>query len=147
MTNHRFRTAFLAIALLGSVALAACSDDRSEPGHADAAHAPRSSSAGLPTGHVAAGEELATTKRATTGQSCVDCHGADGNAPIDASYPKLGGQYASYLGRALQAYREGSRENVLMSGQARDLNDQEIADLAAYFGSRPSQLYDLGETH
>lgn len=145
MTNLRFRTAALAIALLGSVALTACSDGGEA--HGDAAHAARSSSAGLPTGHLTAGEALATTKRESTGQSCVDCHGENGNAPIDASYPKLGGQYASYLARALLAYREGSRENALMSGQARDLNDQEIADLAAYFGSRQSELYDLGETH
>lgn len=145
MTNSSFRTAALALSLLGSSALVACSGG-SEPGHADT-EAARSSSAGLPAGHVAAGEELATTKGQTTGQSCIDCHGADGNAPIDASYPKLGGQYASYLAQALQAYREGSRENALMSSQARELNDQQIADLAAYFGSRPSELSDLGDTH
>ncbi|MDQ3288298.1 MAG: c-type cytochrome [Pseudomonadota bacterium] len=146
MTNLRFRTAAVAIALLGSVALSACSGGDTKA-HGDPEHAVKSSSAGLPGGHMAAGEELATTKRETTGQSCVDCHGENGNVPIDASYPKLGGQYASYLARALLAYREGTRENALMSGQARDLNDQEIADLAAYFGSRTGELHDLGETH
>lgn len=146
MTNSRFRTAALAIALLGSTALAACSNDTAET--ADAAHdAPRSSSAGLPSGHVAAGEQLAMTKGAATGQSCIDCHGAEGNAPIDASYPKLGGQYASYLGHALQMYRNGSREHALMSSQARDLTDQQIADLALYFGTRESELRTLQGAH
>lgn len=145
MTNPSFRTATLALSLLASCVLAACSGG-AESGHAEA-DATRSSSAGLPAGHVAAGEELATTKGQATGQSCIDCHGENGNAPIDASYPKLGGQYASYLGHALQAYRDGSRENALMSSQARELNDQQIADLAAYFGSRPSELSDLGDTH
>ena len=42
-------------------------------------------------------------------------------------------------------YRDGDREHALMSQQAKDLNDQQIADLAAYFGSRPSQLRDLHE--
>ncbi|MBA2238318.1 MAG: cytochrome c [Lysobacter sp.] len=146
MTDLRFRAAAIAIALLGSIAIAACSDGSTEA-HGNDAHAAKSSSAGLPTGHVAAGETLATTKRSSTGQSCIDCHGENGNGPIDASYPKLGGQYASYLARSLLDYRDGTRENPLMSGQARDLTDQEIADLAAYFGSRPGELYDLGEAH
>ena len=45
--------------------------------------------------------------------------------------------------RALQEYRDGKREHALMSAQAKDLNDQQIADLAAYFASRPGQLGDL----
>lgn len=143
MTNFSFRTAALALSLLGSCALVACSGD-SEPGHGEATH---SSSAGLPAGHVAAGETLAATKSQTTGQSCIDCHGENGNVPIDASYPKLGGQYASYLGHTLQAYRNGSREHALMSSQARELNDQQIADLAAYFASRPSELSRLNNSH
>ena len=34
-----------------------------------------------------------------------------------------------------------------MSGQAKELNDQQIADLAAYFGSRNSNLRDLKGAH
>lgn len=143
MTNSRLRTAALAIALLGSAALAACSSDTA----ADADHAPKSSSAGLPSGHVAAGEQLAMAKGAATGQSCIDCHGAEGNAPIDASYPKLGGQYSSYLAHALQMYRNGTREHALMASQARDLTDQQIADLSVYFGTRESELSTLQGAH
>ena len=136
----------LAIALFAACALAACSQSgtpaATNPGHASGEHGPRSS-AGLPQGRIAAGEQLATAKGKATGQSCIDCHGADGNAPIDATYPRLGGQYADYLAHALQAYRGGDREHMLMSPQAANLSDQDIADLAAYFGSRPSQLRDL----
>src|SRR3546814_6336574 len=92
----------------------------------------------MPKGHVDAGEQLAHAKGKATGQSCVDCHGEEGNAPIDASYPKLGGQYHDYLAHSLQEYRNGNREHALMSQQAKDLTDQQIADLDAYFGSRPS---------
>lgn len=148
MTDFRFRTGAFATALLACFVLAACSNDAADPAHAEPEHAaPTSSSAGLPEGHVAAGEQMAMTKGAATGQACIDCHGAEGNEPIDPSYPKLGGQYASYLAHALQMYRDGTREHALMSSQARDLTDQQIADLAAYFGSSESELRDLRDVH
>ena len=134
----------LAIALTTALLLAACSGQDSShaatEGEADAA---KSSSAGLPDGRIAVGEQLANAKGKATGQSCIDCHGPDGNAPIDASYPKLGGQYADYIAHALQQYRKGERQHSLMTPQATGLGDQDIADLAAFFGSRPTQLRDL----
>lgn len=132
----------LAIALLATLALAACSQgDHAATGETHSG--PSSSSAGLPSGHVMAGEQLAKAKGKATGQSCIDCHGADGNAPIDPTYPKLGGQYADYLEHALQAYRSGDRQHALMTPQATNLSDQDIADLGAYFASRPTKLRDL----
>ena len=136
----------LAIALLATLAVAGCAEKPTE-GAAGVHGEAKSSSAGLPAGHIAAGETLASTKSASTGQSCIDCHGAAGNAPIDPTYPKLGGQYSDYLAHSLQAYRGGNREHALMSNQAKDLTDQQIADLAAYFGSRDSQLRDLHDVN
>jgi len=135
----------LGIALAAAFALAGCSGSDTPAAHssADRTEGHTSSSAGLPKGHVDAGEQLAHAKGKATGQSCVDCHGEEGNAPIDASYPKLGGQYHDYIAHSLQQYRDGNREHALMSQQAKDLTDQQIADLAAYFGSRPTQLRDL----
>ncbi|HEU4774010.1 MAG TPA: c-type cytochrome [Lysobacter sp.] len=132
----------LLVAALG-LALSACSPSQAPEGAAAA----KSSSAGLPPGFVAAGEKQANAKGAATGQSCIDCHGAEGNAPIDPSYPILAGQYADYLAYALESYRDGSRDHVMMSMQAKDLTDQQIADLAAYFGSRNSQLINLTGSH
>ncbi len=129
------------IALSVAALLAACSGGTEAP-HAEG-DTPASSSAGLPAGRAAAGEARAQVKGKATGQSCIDCHGQDGNVPLDPTYPKLGGQYADYMAHALQAYRSGDRQHALMTPQAADLSDQEIADLAAYFGSRPSQLRDL----
>ena len=136
----------LAIALFAALALAACSGQDSSTSEAEGA-AQKSSSAGLPDGRIAVGEQLANAKGKATGQSCIDCHGADGNNPLDDSYPKLGGQYYDYLEHALQQYRSGAREHALMSQQAKELSDQQIADLAVFFGSRPSQLRDLHGTH
>lgn len=138
-TNFAIVPAFLAAAV--ALALSACSS--SEPSSAVAT----SSSAGLPQGFVAAGENQANAKGAATGQSCIDCHGAEGNAPIDPSYPVLAGQYPDYLAHALQTYRDGSRDHIMMSMQAKDLTDQQIADLSAYFGSRQSALVNLVGSH
>lgn len=129
--------------VLSCALMAACS------GGAEGEHAAehRSSSAGLPKGRAMEGEQRANVKGQATGQSCIDCHGPDGNDPLDPTYPKLGGQYADYLAHALQQYRAGKRENALMANQAVDLTDQEIADLAAYFGSRPPLIVDLQGAH
>ena len=144
MTKTSMTPLLLACTIACALALSACGKQESaEAGH-EPAHA--SSSAGLPDGDAAAGKALATRKGAS-GQACVDCHGADGNNPLDDSYPKLGGQYYDYLEHALQQYRSGAREHALMSQQAKDLSDQQIADLAVYFGSRPGQLRDLHGTH
>ncbi|MEO6170119.1 MAG: cytochrome c [Lysobacter sp.] len=139
----RLNFAILPACLVAGVALALSACAPSHPGDADT----RSSSAGLPAGFVAVGEKLANAKGAATGQSCVDCHGAEGNAPIDPSYPVLAGQYADYLGHSLQTYRDGSRDHVMMSMQAKGLTDQQIADLSAYFASRQSALTTLVGSH
>jgi len=138
MTNKPLRNALALVLLASSAMLAACGGGE---GHEAAARS--GSSAGLPEGNVASGEQLAQRKGKATGQACIDCHGEAGNAPIDPSYPKLGGQYRDYLAHALQMYRAGTRTNALMASQASDLTDQEIADLAAYFAAQPSELRDL----
>lgn len=89
--------------------------------------------------NVAAGKELVAKK------GCVACHGADGKGIGNADYPKLAGQYASYLEHALRAYRKGERTNAIMVGFAQPLTDSEIADLAAFFASNASDLHDLRE--
>lgn len=136
------RLAQLAAASLFALVLVACGGASDPTGERRA-----DSVAGLPDGRIADGEALATTKGPATGQSCIDCHGADGNAPLDDSYPRIGGQYADYLAHALHQYRGGIREHALMSQQASHLTDQQIADLAAYFASRPTQLRDLHGVH
>ena len=55
--------------------------------------------------------------------------------PIRSSYsvPKLGGQDAGYIVKALQDYRSGARKHPSMNGIAASLSDQDMADLAAYY--------------
>lgn len=141
------KTSMTLLAVACALALSACGSKAPVEGeHAAAESAHSSSSAGMPDGNIEAGKALAS-KKGATGQACVDCHGADGNNPIDATYPKLGGQYHDYIEHALTAYRSGDRSGStttdLMGSQAKELSDQQIADLAAYYGSVQGQLRDL----
>jgi cytochrome c553 len=85
------------------------------------------SAPGLAAGDAAAGQAKAVT--------CSACHGADGNS-LNPEWPSLAGQHESYTIKQLQAFKSGARQNVLMSGQAMGLSDQDMADLAAYFASQ-----------
>jgi cytochrome c553 len=77
-------------------------------------------------GDAAAGRDKA--------QLCVVCHGLDGVSK-NPDAPNLSGQVESYLVRSLKAYKSGERKNEQMSIIAPGLEDQDIADLAAYYAS------------
>jgi len=74
---------------------------------------------------------------ATLSYTCTGCHGVDSAVNAYPAYhvPKLGGQNADYLEIALQGYRSGSRAHDTMHGQASQLSDQDIADVAAFFAA------------
>lgn len=65
---------------------------------------------------------------------CSACHGVDGISTLPQA-PNLKGQRASYLVEQLTAFKDGKRvdPNGLMTAAA-GLSDQDIADLAAYYG-------------
>jgi len=65
-------------------------------------------------------------------QICAACHGVDGNSQIKM-YPILAGQHKNYLVHALNEYRSGIRNNVIMKGFAQNLSDEDINDLSQYF--------------
>ena len=77
-----------------------------------------------PTGDRAAGRQLA-------GQ-CRTCHGLDGYAQIPIA-PHIGGEPADYIVAQLTAFRDGTREHEMMSIVAKNLTDEQIADLAAWY--------------
>ena len=71
---------------------------------------------------------------------CVGCHGIPGyqaSFPEVYKVPKIGGQGANYIAAALHAYRKGERKHPSMRGVADGLNDQDIADVAAYYAAFP----------
>ena len=78
-------------------------------------------------GNANAGKAKSTT--------CAACHGPDGNS-TSSMFPKLAGQHPDYLLQALKSYKSGKRKNAIMNGQAANLSEADMADLAEYFGSR-----------
>lgn len=69
---------------------------------------------------------------------CAGCHGIGGYRtafPEVYSVPKIGGQHAAYIVKALQAYKSGERAHPSMRAIAAGLSDQDMADLAAYYAS------------
>lgn len=81
---------------------------------------------------AAAGDSTAGKEKSAL---CASCHGTDGNS-TDPQFPRLAGQHANYLERALMDYRSGARKNPIMAGFAGGLSDTDIANLAAYFSSQ-----------
>lgn len=65
---------------------------------------------------------------------CRTCHGLDGYARIPIA-PHIGGEPAAYIVHQLQAFRDGTRTHEMMSVVAKTLDDQSIADLAAWYAS------------
>ena len=69
---------------------------------------------------------------------CQGCHGIPGwktAFPDTYSVPKLGGQHPEYIVKALAAYKKGDRAHGSMRAIAGSLSDQDMADLAAYYGA------------
>lgn len=67
---------------------------------------------------------------------CVPCHGADGIAKF-AEAPNLAGQNEPYLLNQLHAFHAGKRAHKEMDYMARQLTEEEMAAIAAYFASLP----------
>lgn len=69
---------------------------------------------------------------------CVGCHGIPGYKtayPEVYPVPKLGGQHPEYIVQALTAYKTGERNHPSMRAIAESLSEQDMADLAAYYGA------------
>ncbi|OUU80242.1 MAG: hypothetical protein CBC38_02280 [Gammaproteobacteria bacterium TMED78] len=82
---------------------------------------------------------------------CVACHGVDGNS-INPEWPSLAGQHPLYTAKQLKSFQDGQRQNILMNAFAISLTEQDMIDLAAYYGSLPNiqrgadpELVDLGQ--
>lgn len=69
---------------------------------------------------------------------CTACHGPAGISP-NPEWPNIAGQHKPYLVSSLKAYRDGTRNNPLMSPIAKNLTDGDIDVLAEHFSSLPAQ--------
>lgn len=68
-------------------------------------------------------------------KTCATCHGKDGNTPIMAGYPAIGGQSAEYILQQMKDIKAGTRKNgqsEAMRVVMQLVSDEEIATLATY---------------
>ena len=65
---------------------------------------------------------------------CSQCHGIR-NPSADAPFPSLAGRDAEYLKTAIKQYRDKTRKSDIMNAIAGSLTDDEINDIAKYYGS------------
>lgn len=68
-------------------------------------------------------------------ESCQACHSTD-SANAGTANPYLSAQLATYLYRQLHDYKDGSRQNPVMTGIASGLSDQDMADIAQWYSQQ-----------
>jgi cytochrome c553 len=93
-----------------------------------------SATAQAPVGDAKAGEGKASM--------CIGCHGIVGyqnSFPEIHKVPKISGQSAGYIVSALTAYKKGERKHPSMRGIAASLSEQDMADLAAFYGGHAGE--------
>ena len=85
--------------------------------------------AGYAKGDPAKGKEIVD-------KVCAACHGADGNSVV-AAQPSLAGQHPEYIYKQLTEFKGGKlRKNPIMTAQAAQLSDDDMKNVAAYFGQQ-----------
>jgi len=93
-----------------------------------------------------AGKQLAANGKPAAGvQACVACHGQAGITPTGGIFPNLAGLSSEYLAKQLADFRSGTRIQPLMNTVARALTEQEIGQLAAYYGTLAGPPMHVGE--
>ncbi len=81
---------------------------------------------------AASGDPEAGMKKSTP---CQACHGPKGIS-VSPEFPNLAGQNEDYIVASLHHYKDGHRKNPIMQGQAANLTERDIRDLAAYFSEQ-----------
>ncbi|HUI99078.1 MAG TPA: cytochrome c [Usitatibacter sp.] len=66
---------------------------------------------------------------------CQACHGPKGIS-VSPEFPNLAGQQEDYIIASLHHYKDGHRKNPIMVGQAANLTERDIRDIAAYFSEQ-----------
>lgn len=68
---------------------------------------------------------------------CVSCHGRQGRT-VNRTWPNLAGQQKDYLAKQLKDYQTGQRKHPIMEVIAKELNQQQINDVAEYYSQIPA---------
>ncbi|MBN1929028.1 MAG: c-type cytochrome [Chlorobiaceae bacterium] len=65
--------------------------------------------------------------------SCAGCHGTDGQS--ESIIPTIYGRSAEYIKTALLGFKSGTRMTTVMDRHAKGYSDDEIHQIAEYFGA------------
>jgi cytochrome c553 len=87
-------------------------------------------------GATMAAEKGDATAGAAKASTCIACHGPGGNSLDVTLGPVIAGQNASYSRDQIRRIKTGQRPNPVMQPLVKDLTDQDIADVAAYFANQ-----------
>ena len=101
-----------------------------------AAKAPAAAAAAAPQEKAIVGDAKAAHDQKIA--MCIGCHGIPGYKtafPDVYHVPKIAGQQPGYIVAALKAYKTGERSHPSMRGISASLTEQDMADLAAYYGA------------
>lgn len=71
--------------------------------------------------------------------ACISCHGAAGNSAGGAN-PRLAGQHAAYTIKQLHHFKTPERNNAIMTAYAKQLTDQDMADIGAYLEKQTPKI-------
>lgn len=69
---------------------------------------------------------------------CVGCHGPDGNSPVP-TYPNLAAQPAQYITKQLRNFKDGARNNAIMTGMVATLAPEDLVSLGAWYAAQKAQ--------
>lgn len=83
----------------------------------------------------ASAETLSKGKAPQAAMSCVACHSENGIS-ISPQFPHLAGQHQSYLAQSLEQYRNGGRQDPVMSGFASGLSEEDIEVVSAFYAGQ-----------
>ena len=74
---------------------------------------------------------------------CRNCHGDRGIGDGSGAFPRLTGQLAFYLYKQLHDFAAETRSSPVMAPIAKALSEQDMQDVAAYYGSVKGPLFPL----
>lgn len=102
---------------------------------------------GMLAGQVAAAPPVAASSPRVAelvASRCALCHGPEGES-ASAVYPRLAAQHPGYIVKQLKDFREGRRKSEAMTDMVKDLRDEDIAGLAAYFAGKKAAFRQPGD--
>src|SRR5690554_6445718 len=90
--------------------------------------------------HAAGSVGDAGAGKAIAEQVCVSCHVLDGNSQTP-QFPRIGGQYSTYLVKSINDYKTGQRNNPIMNGIVASMSQEDIENVSAYYAQQKGDLH------